>query len=580
MKNIKYFAVALIVISSLFLGGARNAHAATLSLSSATDVLHIGDTFEVSIKIDTEGAGVNAVQGTLQYPKDILQATKIDRSDSVFDFWLQEPAYSNDTGKVTFVGGSTAGSVGKSLQVLRITFTAKGSGRAEFTFTDSAVTASDGSGTNVLSALHGLVINSVPLAGAAQVAPIPTAIPAPVQITRPAVTASGLPAKPDVSIPLYPNSAPWFNRTDPFLTQWKLPSDVSAVSTALDQNITYGGQASEGLFDSKVFPAIARDGVWYLHVRFKNNVGWGPSNNYRIAVDTHPPLSFVVSAVEGNPTDSPTPTLKFSTKDALSGIKEYEIAIDNGDMVRIDASMFNGTFKLPLQSPGKHRIVVRASDNAENSDENILALDIIPIASPTITFVTQELFSDKQTSISIKGSTQPGTNILLTLHQGAAVVAQNVAHPDTNGNWEFTFANQLSNGTYSVSVRSQDARGAMSLIVESSAISVKSAPIIQLGAFQLGPGGASFLLLLLLIGGFFGGVWFWRKREDKLALRVGFAQSEITKIFKIIAEDVKQMSNALKTPPREDDEYAVGKLEENMKKMEGYIKKGIDKLNK
>lgn len=580
MKHTNKFTRTVFLIVGLFLVWANGAHAATLFLSSNTDVLRIGDTLETIIKVDTEGVGVNAVQGTLQYPRDILEATKVDKADSIFNFWLQEPAFANDTGKITFVGGSTVGSVGKSLQVLRVVFKVKGSGRAELAFADAAVTASDGSGTNVLSTFHNLVVNSVPKTGGAQALQVPTQIPQPVQITRPAVAASGLPEKPAVTIPLYPRTSGWFNRTDNFIAQWKLPADVSGVSTALDQNINYGGSISEGLFESKVFPAIARDGVWYLHVRFKNNMGWGEVNNYRIAVDTHPPLSFDTSVIEGNATDNPTPTLKFTGNDSLSGLKEYQVTIDGGDILRVATEKYSGLYKLPLLAPGKHRVTVRAVDNADNSTENIIVLETIPIASPTITFVTRELFSDKQTGVVIKGSALPNIGVLLDLHEGTSIVARGGAHSDANGNWEFIFSDQLKNGTYTVGAQSEDARGARSLIVESPELVVRSEPIIKLGVFSLGATGATILLLLILVLGFSGGVWYWKRREETLSMRVGFAASEITKIFKLIADDVSKMSEALKTETSADDEYSLHRLEENIKKMESYLKKGIEKIKR
>lgn len=580
MKYTNTFTRTVLSAIGLFLFWVNGAQAATLFISSNTDVLRIGDTLETSIKVDTEGVGVNAVQGTLQYPRDILEATKVDKSDSIFNFWLQEPAFSNDTGKVTFVGGSTVGSVGKSLQVLRVVFRVKGSGRAELTFGDAAVTASDGSGTNVLSTFHNLVVNSVPKTGGGATTQIPTQIPSPVQITRPAVSASGLPEKPIVNVPLYPRNTGWFNRTDNFIAQWKLPPDVSAVSTALDQNINYSGTASEGLFESKVFPAIARDGVWYLHVRFKNNIGWGQVNNYRIAVDTHPPLNFDTSVVEGNATDNPTPTLKFTGSDSLSGLKEYQVTIDGGDILSVPMEKYNGLYKLPLLAPGKHRITVRVVDNADNSTENVIVLETIPIASPVITFVTRELFSDKQTGVVIKGSALPNIGVLLDLHEGTSIIARGGAHSDANGNWEFTFSDQLKNGTYTVGAQSQDARGALSLVVESPELVVRSEPIIKLGVFSLGATGATILLLLLLVIGFVGGVWYWKRREDMLAMRVGFAASEITKIFKLIADDAAKMSEALKTSTTADDEYSLSRLQENIKKMESYLKKGIEKIKR
>src|SRR3989344_522992 len=91
-------------------------------------VFNIGDKFEISVKIDSEGVGINAAQGRLEFPQDILQVESLNISQSVFNFWLEEPAFSNELGEVTFVGGSSNGSIGKSLEVLKVNFVVKGGG--------------------------------------------------------------------------------------------------------------------------------------------------------------------------------------------------------------------------------------------------------------------------------------------------------------------------------------------------------------------------------------------------------------------------------------------------------------------
>ena len=575
--------LAVIVISSCYFVTVRIASAATLYLSSDKEDVGIGDTFEVIVKTDSEGVGLNAAQATLKFPKDLIEVTKVDTAASIFSFWLKEPSFSNQDGALDFIGGSNFGSSGKSLAILKVVFKAKGSGKVELVFSDGAITASDGSGTNVLSVMRGLEITSAPKAEVIEITPAttpPSAIPPPTQITRPPAPAQKLPVKPAVKVSFYPDPEKWYNSTANFMAQWELPPDVSAVSTALDQNISYFGQKSEGLFESKIFTAIKSDGVWYLHVRFKNNVGWGSSADYRLAIDTAPPLSFEVKSLEGEATDNPTTTLQFKTNDPLSGLKEYQIQIDEGDIIKIPASDFGGTFVLPLQSPGKRQVVVRAVDQAENNIEDNITLEIIPIASPTITFVTKELFSDEEKGLSIKGTALPNINVLLGAHRKDTLVAKGLARVDERGNWEFTFDEPFRNGKYKVSAQSQNTRGALSIIVESPEIRVKSKPIIQIGMFQLGKGGAAVLLLLIVITGFGGGIWFYRKRQEKLALRIGLTEFEIAKIFKLIREDIEKLSRAYQTPTTGDDEYAMKRLQENIQKMEVYLKKGVEKIQK
>ena len=249
-------------------------------------------------------------------------------------------------------------------------------------------------------------------------------------------------------------------------------------------------------------------------------------------------------------------------------------------MIKISAAEFRGSFKLPLQAPGKRTVLVRAVDGAGNSVESSAVLETTPIVSPVITFVTNELFSDEERGLTVKGTALPGINVLLNVQQvlGGEITAKGVAHPDEKGNWEFIFGEALRNGQYVVTAQSQDARGALSLTVESQAIQVKSKPIIQIGKFQLGMGGALIFLLIVIAGGFGGGVWFYKKRQEKLALRLLVVKTDMAKVFKLIQDDIEKLQQAIGTPTEADDEFIMKRLQENIKKMEGYLKKEIEKV--
>lgn len=570
-KTIIAILVALVALSSL-----SSVEAATLSFTPASFEIGAGEKMTTELRIDSEGVSFNAAQATIRFPKDILEVVALDKTTSAFSFWLEEPQFSNTDGVISFTGGTPHGVSGGAVEILKVEFRAKGSGSGTLLLSDAAISASDGSGTNILSKTADATFSVLVSRG---ISPPPSPVP----IIRQAIPAAKLPAKPILRVSLYPEEDRWYNLVSQFTANWNLPLDISGVSTALSQSPNSVPPAwSEGLFDSKTFPALS-GGQWYLHARFQNNIGWGPTAHYKIAVDTKPPLGFEINILEGEKTDNPGPTLQFRTSDALSGLKEYLVRIGGNDPIQISATDFSGSFKLPLQAPGKREVLVRAIDRAENSVEDSVNLEILPITFPTITFVTKELFSDEERDLTIKGTALPDVNVLLkvqnVLRDGRGIIAATgTAHPDDKGNWEFTFNEPLRNGLYVVLAESQDARGALSLTVESSEIRVKSKPIIQIGAFQLGLGGAVLFLLLVLVGGFGGGVWFYRKRQGRLALRVKFTESEITKIFKLITEDVEGLAKSLETSTTGDDEYALKRLRGNITKMEIYLKRGVEKI--
>ncbi len=594
-KIMKYqFKIIIALLAGVIAWGIfSSAQAATLVLLPVSFEIGVGEKITVEFRVDSEGVSFNAAQAVVRFPKDTLEVVSVDKTGSAFNFWLEEPNFSNTDGIISFIGGTPYGVSGGSIQILKVVFVAKGSGSGIITLADAAITASDGSGTNILSktvdAAFAVTAEketpSAPEVPATPEAPAAPVVLAPTQIVRTPVPTGKLPLKPVLKVPLYPDDIEWSNLTSQFNVSWDLPADITGVSTALNQQPVFLPRKSEGLFDNKDFAALL-DGAQYLHVSFRNNIGWGPAAHYRLAIDTQPPLGFEFAVVEGEATDNPAPTLQFKTNDALSGLKEYQLRIGDGDLIKIPAAEFAGSFKLPLQAPGEKRVLVRAVDQAGNSIENSIDIEIIPIASPTITFVPRELFPEDEQGLVVKGTALPGVNVLIEAHRllsggKGEVVAQGTARADDQGNWDFNFGRQqFRNGRYIVTAQSQDERGALSLVVESPEVRVKNKPIFQIGKFQLGMGGVLIFLLLIIAGGFGGGVWFYKKRQGKLALRLLVIKTDLDKVFKIIQDDVEKLQQAAGTPTEADDEFIIKRLRENIKKMEGYLKKEVDKIRK
>ncbi|MBI2049063.1 MAG: hypothetical protein HYT29_01325 [Parcubacteria group bacterium] len=380
MKNF-YFGL-FIASFSFFLPYA--ADAATLYFAPESGEFRTGQDFSVEFKADSEGQAFNAAQATIQFSKDTLHVKAVDYSpaSSIFNFWLENPEFSNTDGKITFIGGTTNGVSGKSIPILKMIFTAKGAGEASLLLSDAAITASDGSGTNILETMRPAVFKIVP----ETIAPRPS-LPAPVPIERTPSAATRLPAEPVLLVPLYSDPSEWHNLVSDFLVQWTLPADVSGVSTALNDNPQFAPQTvSEGLFDSKMFGGL-KNGVQYLHVRFRNTVGWGTTAHYRLAIDTIPPLPFKIESRDGFRTKNPSPELSFATSDGISGIEKYALRIDTDD----DIISVTGEHAAPILAPGPHRVAVRAYDKAGNFTEDAVDIDIVPLASPIIGFVTRSV---------------------------------------------------------------------------------------------------------------------------------------------------------------------------------------------
>lgn len=549
-----------IILATTFLF-ANTANAASLFFTPGTGEFGLGKEIAVDLKIDSAGVGINAGQATIRFPKEMLEVKSIDKTDSTFNFWLEEPAFSNTDGAITFVGGTPYGISGASIQVLHIVFITKSSGVATVSIVDSAVTASDGSGTNVLTKTNDAAFTIPSATVSATVTPV-TVVP-PTQIKREPVAPSGLPIKPVVSIPLYGDPAGWSNHSNIFSASWGLPLDISGVATAINKQPNFSPSTDAGLFDNKMFESLS-NGTWYLHVRFRNDIGWGPTAHYRIGVDTEPPLPFELTSNEKTLSDDPTLVLNFKTSDAISGISKYQIKTDGGDWATILIKDFKGTYTHHDDEPGKHTIFVRAVDGAGNSIEDSIEHEVTPLASPTFTFVTTKLFSDEVRGLTFRGTGLPSTEILLLLRKGEAIVASSTIPVDVNGNWELTSSDLLLSGRYIATIQNKDARGARSLVVTSDEIKVT-------GRYTT----VITIALILLLGSLIAGYIFYKARRERTSLRVQVAERDTANVFNMIKTDIQKLQDAQKTETPVDDEFLAEKLKKSVEKMGSYVKDEI-----
>lgn len=574
--SIKNFYIIFVLTALFLFSSAGTAKAAALNISLDRNTVAIGSQINAIVKIDSEGLGINAAQATIRFSKDIIQVVKFDKSNSVFNFWLQEPTFSNDDGRLDFIGGTTTGYSGSSLQVLKITFKVIGSGKGTITFTDAAVTASDGSGTNVLSKTLGAEVSSVP---SGQVETVAGPVPLPTQITRQAEPAQLLPTKPILAVSLYPDSAKWYNISSNFGASWNLSGDIVEVATALNKDPAFAPFKSEGLFDNKMFSALD-DGIWYLHVRFKNNIGWGPATHWRIGIDTAPPIAFQISSIEGLATDMPNPTLNFESGDAFSGIDYYEIRIDDGDLIKTDKP----SYILPLQKPGKHLIKVAIVDKANNKAENNIEIEILPIEMPLVASINKKIILGTDDFLTIRGSAIPDANIIITVEdKNKFLILQDKTKADFQGKWEFILDKELRRGDYFVSVTAQDSRGALSFPTELIKVSFIEKPIISLFGLDIT---LRDLVIILIVAGVLAALWFYRKTLLRLAKSQREAiviNRDLKNAFSAVKKDLGEIAGIIKKDvpvgAKELEFDAINKkISDTLDKIEKYLSRDIEEL--
>ena len=576
MKNFKLvlsLASFILIVLSVIFFQPTPAEAASFGFFADKTNPVVGDIVTVDLKIESTDVGINAGQATVKFPTNILKVQSLDKTDSVFNFWLTEPSFDNDAGTISFIGGSTAsGYSGKSLQVLKIKLNVIGNGDANLTFSDTAITAADGTGANVLSVSKGLtfsVLSKTEVLKATQT-----------QITRAAEISAQLPPKPILNVLLYPNPLNWYNSISDFSAKWSLPNDITGVAATLDKIPTLQPSTSEGLFDNKNFKIVS-NGIYYLHIRFKNNIGWGQTNNYRIAVDSIPPLSFKINVAGGLSSDNPTPTLNYSSSDQFSGIDHYSIKIDN-----LPAENTNkNSYTTPLLSPGNHLVDIMAYDKASNATESRIYFNTLPIASPVMNFTSKDTFVGEGALI-IGGTSIPNTSILLSIKDlNNSVISPIQTKVDNKGNWSTKFEQPLKKGTYFAEAIAEDTRGALSLPVKSETFTIRERPLLTIAGIEITQFWFFIALLIIILGGFATGWFSYQIWRTQLGRKTIIAQRDIINNSELIEKDISKLLKSIESRNVDihkltEIEFILRKIRDNITKDRKYIVENINEINK
>ena len=103
-----------LLFSVLFgIGFVLPAQAAILYIDPANSQVNRGETFSVNITIDTEGECVNAIEGSLKFSNELLQAVNVSTGSSIILLWPISPEISQTAGTINFIGGIPGGYCGK-----------------------------------------------------------------------------------------------------------------------------------------------------------------------------------------------------------------------------------------------------------------------------------------------------------------------------------------------------------------------------------------------------------------------------------------------------------------------------------
>ena len=146
----KYFTFFILIILTLIIfPQIIRAQTATLYFSPSSGTFSQGDSFWLTIMVNTAGQAVNAVAAYFSYPEDKLTALGVDTSGSVMTIWAEKNAGS---GKVEIAGGLPTPGFSGIKKIASIGFKAKvSSGSVNLKFSEDSAVLTDAENKNILS---------------------------------------------------------------------------------------------------------------------------------------------------------------------------------------------------------------------------------------------------------------------------------------------------------------------------------------------------------------------------------------------------------------------------------------------
>lgn len=535
---------------------------ASLSLFPAIGNYPIGDTFIVSVNVDTDGTSINAVEGKISFNKDELEAVELSKDDSVLESWTVDPVYSNDDGTISF-GGGMKSFTGDSGKIFSITFRALKNAESQVRFsTGAAILAADGQGTNILTVMNAGVYTLA----AKEVIPAPeladTNDPTPLVL---GASTSTEPAQKILITSLsHPDENKWYNQKAAQFT-WTLPPEVTAVRlSATESSSSVPTKVYNPPVSEKTIQDVS-DGVSYFHLQAKTSFGWGEPTVYRFQTDTKKPEAFHM--VEASSTD--TFGFLFESHDKTSGIEKYLVSIDGGAETewRDDGSH---KYIPPEGKPGTHTLSAKAVDFAGNFATSSVNFTLEPINPPAIIDFEHELTLGN--ALVVRGKADPNASVSVWVSKDGTRAVENKLASGSDGSFTFVLSGKAQEGTYKIYAE-ETGRGVRSVPSASVLIIVSQPKIVLFGNAATGYLSVLIPLVTLVLLLIFILVYGWHRFKIFRAT----LQKEVEEVEAVSRESF----SALRKEITEDDRLleSAGTPEEKTQKRKAAsdrLKKSMD----
>ncbi len=565
------------IISIFILSIVSIADAANITVAPSSGNYKIGSVISVNVFISNNQEPVNAVSASLAFTSNTLSLTSISKSGSIIDLWAEEPTYSNNSGTVSFEGGMyNPGFSGLQGKVLTINFKVISAGLANVRLVDGSVLSNDGNATNVLGTLGSATYNITE----------EVVEPKPTPNTEPVKTETNN-LLPNIVSTSYPDSSKWYS-TKNAVFKWSIPSGVTSVSTLYGTNPTATpSKVYTPAINSKDF-AVDNDGVFYMHVQFKNGNGWGPTSHFRFQVDSTAPDSLVAVLTDGATTYSQTPEITVVANDNMSGLDQITFSIDGGNEVNLPYNA-NNKYNLPRSSPGKHIVTIYVTDKADNRAQTTLDYTIKTIDTPIITDYSKNIENSRD--LYAAGTTYANYKIEVTLKNREGKTFTEETTADADGVWRLDWKGDIDTGVYELKAKAVDEKGNASAYTDTKVVVVEHIALVRIGMFAMNWLSVVLIIVIVLIAAIsaFATLWYsfiqFVRFKRRVRDRIQEIQDAVEENINGLKEDTDEFHSILvkaqkKRELTKEETLMLKKFKKRLETTENDIESKLDELRK
>jgi len=152
LKRLNYFRF-VIIVTMIFVS--TPVFAAEVSFVSKNETISVDQQFQIDVVLNTQGDEVNAIEGIVVFPEELLELETVHDGNSMINFWIEKPHIASGN-TIVFSGMTPGGYSGSNGSLFSLIFQTKDVGEGTIEISDITALKNDGEGTMVNTQGYGL----------------------------------------------------------------------------------------------------------------------------------------------------------------------------------------------------------------------------------------------------------------------------------------------------------------------------------------------------------------------------------------------------------------------------------------